>query len=54
MGSLSGFVAGTQIKKEAPTKERPVMVCCLQPNIDLYSRFELNHVLLIMGGDPLD
>ena len=42
------------MKKRRPTKERPVMACLLQPHIDLYSRFELNHVLLIMGGDPLD
>ena len=30
------------------------MICCLQPHIDLYSRFELNHVPVIVNGDPLD
>ena len=30
------------------------MICCLQPHIDLYSRFELNHVLVIVDSNPLD
>ena len=30
------------------------MACLLQPHIDLYSRFELNHVPVIVNGDPLD
>ena len=30
------------------------MACLLQPHIDLYSRFELNHVPVIVDGDPLD
>ena len=42
------------MKKRRPTKERPVMACLLQPHIDLYSRFELNHVPVIVNGDPLD
>ena len=31
-----------------------MMACCSQPHIDLYSQFELNHVLAIVDGDPPD